>query len=117
MQTTESVCSSGLTVLAFFFLAAFPFAARGESQSKYAPNAIEICVKKYGETIEEAFREGTKLIEEADAQLGEGKHFGNIRMRVLPEKENGMYVVQVYSFPEKGACAVQTDYNTAEVLR
>ncbi|MCI5222004.1 MAG: hypothetical protein D3924_04870 [Candidatus Electrothrix sp. AR4] len=115
MKTTEDVCNRGLILLAVFLFAAAPLAARGESQVKYTTNAIEICVKKYGKTIAEAFNKGTQLIEEADAQLGQGRLYGNIRMRVLPEKENGMFVVEVYSFPEKGACAVRTDYTPAEV--
>ncbi|MCI5212470.1 MAG: hypothetical protein D3910_27630, partial [Candidatus Electrothrix sp. ATG2] len=73
-------------------------------------------VRDYGKTVAEAFAAGTEILRKADAQLGEDKLHGNVRIRVLPEKENGMFVVEVYSYPDSGSCPVKTEYTTAQVI-
>ena len=122
MKATGRVCSSGIILGAIFF-AFSPFTALGagtpqtQAVSTESVAATKVCIRNYGKTTAEAFKIGAKLMEEADAQLGKGKQFNNIQMRILPEKENGMFVVEVYSVPDSGTCATQTNYKTAQVIR
>ncbi len=62
------------------------------------------CVRGYGKTVAEVFTLGMKLAESKDAQLGvESQLLADTRIRILPEKVNGLYVVEVYS-SHRGAC-------------
>ena len=60
------------------------------SSSVYA----ETCSHKvYGETVEEAFKAGAELVKLTDG--GNNVLDANTTIRILPEKENGMFVVKV----------------------
>ena len=117
MKTTGRVFNKGLAALAIFFLTAVPLTAQGELKVNQTtiggPDATKLCVRDYGETVAEAFEAGTRLIQVADSKLGAGKHYGNVRIRILPEKENGLFVVEVFSFPDRGLCPLTTGYTTA----
>ena len=118
MKTTGRVFGRGM-ISAAICLAFFPFTASGAPQAVDTESVVatKVCIRNYGKTAAEAFEVGAKLMQEADAQLGGGKQFNNIQMRILPEKENGMFVVEVYSYPDSGTCATRTNYKTAEVTR
>jgi hypothetical protein len=121
MKTTGRLFNRGLAVTAaVLFLAAAPLAAQGtelkaNETTVGGPNTGKLCVKDYGKTPAEAFAAGMKRIQEADAQLGEYKMHGNVRIRILPEKENGLFVAVVYSHPDNGLCTVRPDRLTARV--
>ena len=121
MKTTGMFFNRSLAVLTVIFFSAAPLAARENLKVNRTtvggPGAVKICVRDYGGTVEEAFAKGTEMLRKADAQLGEDKLYANVRIRILPEKENGMFVVEVYSFPDNGSCPVKTEYRTALVIR
>ncbi len=72
------------------------------------------CVRGYRKTIAEAFTLGIKLAESKDAQLGvENQLLADTRIRILPEKMNDLYVVEVY-FSHKGACDLKPEYTVAD---
>jgi len=90
---------------AAIFLAAVPVVQADEKKN---------CVRGYGKTAEEAFALGMKLAESKDAQLGvENQLLADTRIRILPEKVNGLYVVEVYS-SKKGACDLKPEYTIAD---
>ncbi len=121
MKTTGRVCNKRWVALTLVFLATAPLAAHGELKVDRTTiggtNAVNLCVRGYGATVAEALETGAKLVEKADAQLGEDKLFGDVRLQVLPEKENGLFVVVAYSFATKEYCAVRLDYKTADLNR
>ncbi|MCI5222003.1 MAG: hypothetical protein D3924_04865 [Candidatus Electrothrix sp. AR4] len=120
MKATERICNRAMVMLAAFFLAAVPLAAQGglvaDQTTVGGPGATKLCIRDYGKTVAEAVEAGAKLVRAADAHLGEGKLYGNVQMRILPEKENGLFVVEVYSNSDKAICAMPT-YTTAQVTR
>ncbi len=72
------------------------------------------CCRGYGKTVAEAFALGMKLAESKDAQLGvENQLVTDTHIRILPEKVNGLYVVEVYS-SHKGACDLKPEYTVAD---
>ncbi len=79
--------------------AAVALLAAGAVQAEEKKN----CVRGYGKTADEAFALGVKLAEGKDAELGKNQVRADIRIRILPQKINGLYVVEVYS-SGKGAC-------------
>jgi hypothetical protein len=110
-----------MAILTALFLCAAPLAAEENLKVNRTtvggPDAVKICIRDYGKTPAEAFAAGAEILRKADGQLGEDKLHGNARIRILPEKENGMFVVEVYSFPDNGSCPVKTEYRTAQVVR
>jgi hypothetical protein len=121
MKTTRRLFNGSLAVLTALFLCAAPLAAKEnlkvDQTTVGGPGAVKLCVRDYGKTPAEAFAAGAEILRKADNQLGGDKLHGNVRIRILPEKENGMFVVEVYSFPDNGSCPVKTDYRTAQVFR
>ncbi|MCI5141044.1 MAG: hypothetical protein D3909_04810 [Candidatus Electrothrix sp. ATG1] len=121
METTRKLFHRSLITLTALFLCTTPLAAQEnlkvDQTTVGGPGAVKLCVRDYGKTVAEAFAAGTEILRKADAQLGEDKLHGNVRIRVLPEKENGMFVVEVYSFPDSGSCPTTSDYRTAQVVR
>jgi hypothetical protein len=121
MKTTKKLLHRSMVILSALLLSAAPLAAQEnlkvDQTTVGGPDAVKICVRDYGKTPAEAFAAGAKILQEADGQLGRDKLHGNARIRILPKKENGMFVVEVYSFPESGACPVKTEYRTAKVTR
>jgi hypothetical protein len=82
----------------------------------YADEAKKTCVRGYGKTAAEAFSLGVKLAESKDAELGKKHHLrADTRIRVLPEKVNGLYVVEVYS-SRKGACDLKLEGAIADTV-
>jgi hypothetical protein len=75
------------------------------------------CIRGYGKTPTEAFKQGVKLAERVDAEQGGGEKCRNAsaRIHILPEKVNGLYVAEVYFSPRKGSCDLKPEYKTAEV--
>ncbi|MCW5201217.1 hypothetical protein VU07_05435 [Desulfobulbus sp. F4] len=72
------------------------------------------CVRGYGKTVDEAFALGVKLAESKDAELDkENQLIADTRIRILPEKVNGLYVVEVYS-SRKGACDLKPKHIVAD---
>ncbi|CAK8714971.1 hypothetical protein KKHLCK_04035 [Candidatus Electrothrix laxa] len=121
MKTTKKLLHKSLVTLSALLLCAAPLAAQEnlkvDRTTVGGPDAVKICVRDYGKTPAEAFKAGIKRIQKADAQLGEHKLHGNVRIRVLPEKENGLFVAVAYSHPDNGSCTVKTEYRTAKVIR
>ena len=60
-------------------------------------SAGNVCLKGYGETPDEAFQAGVKLLENKDAEMGPGWMKDNMLIRLLPNKEKGLFVSVVYS--------------------
>ncbi|MCI5123827.1 MAG: hypothetical protein D3925_04960 [Candidatus Electrothrix sp. AR5] len=121
MKITKKLLHRSLVTLSAFLLCATPLAAQENLKVDQTivggPGAAKICVRDYGKTPAEAFAAGAEILRKADDQLGESKLHGNVRIRILPEKENGMFVVEVYSFPDSGSCPLKTEYRTAMVIR
>jgi hypothetical protein len=121
VKTTKKLLLRSLVTLTALFLSAAPLAAQETLKADRTvvggPGAVKICARDYGKTPAEAFEAGMKRIQEADAQLGEHKLHGNVRIRILPEKENGLFVAVAYSHPDIGSCTVTTEYRTAQVIR
>ena len=120
MKTTRRFSQKTLVTLTALFLSATPLAAQEDLKANRTtvggPDAVKLCVRNYGKTPAEAFAAGAEILRQADAQLGKDKLHGNVRIRILPEKENGMFVVEVYSFPDNGSCPVKSEYTTAQVI-
>lgn len=90
--------------VAAFFAVALPMQAEEKKN----------CVRGYGKTVDEAFALGVKLAESKDAELGkENQLAADTRIRILPEKVNGLYVVEVYS-SRKGACDLKPEHVVAD---
>lgn len=51
------------------------------------------CVKGDAKTVDAAFTLGVKLAKDAGLELGSGEHQAHIH--ILPEKDHGLYVVEV----------------------
>ncbi|XOF33291.1 MAG: hypothetical protein ACL93V_15000 [Candidatus Electrothrix sp. YB6] len=60
-------------------------------------SAGDVCLKGYGKTPDEAFQAGVKLLEEKDAEMGQGWMKDNMQLQLLPKKEKGLFVSVVYS--------------------
>jgi hypothetical protein len=60
-------------------------------------SAGDVCLKGYGKTPDEAFQAGVKLLEKKDAEMGKGWIKDNMQLRLLPNKEKGLFVSLVYS--------------------
>ncbi len=123
MKTAKRLFNGSLVVLTALLLSTPSLLLAAQENLKVdqttmgGPGASKICIRDYGKTPAEAFGAGTKILQKADNLLGADKLHGNVRIRILPEKENGMFVVEVYSFPDTGFCPVQPEYKTAKVLR
>ncbi|RWX46609.1 hypothetical protein VU01_102512 [Candidatus Electrothrix marina] len=121
MKTTKKLLHRSMVTLSAFLLCAAPLAAQEnlkvDETTVGGPSTVKLCVRDYGKTPAEAFAAGAEILRKADGQLGEDKLHGNVRIRILPEKENGMFVVEVYSFPDSGSCPLKTEYRTAQVTR
>jgi hypothetical protein len=121
MKTTKKLLHRSMVTLSALLLCAAPLAAQEnlkvDRTTVGGPGTVKICVRDYGKTPAEAFAAGAEILQKADKQLGGDKLHGDVRIRILPEKENGMFVVEVYSFPDSGSCPVKTEYRTAQVLR
>ncbi|MCI5123828.1 MAG: hypothetical protein D3925_04965 [Candidatus Electrothrix sp. AR5] len=121
MKITKKLLLRSMVTLSAFLLCAAPLAAQENLKADRTvvggPGAVKICARDYGKTPAKAFEAGLKRIQEADAQLGEHKLHGNVRIRILPKKENGMFVVEAYSFPNSGSCPLKIEYRTAQVFR
>ena len=120
MKTTKKLFRRSLMTISAFLFSVVPLAAQEDLKvdrtTVGGPGAVKLCVRDYGKTAAEAFAAGAEILRQADAQLGEDKLHGNVRIRILPEKENGMFVVEVYSFPDSGSCPVKSEYTTAQVI-
>ena len=122
MKTTKKYLHRTLVVLTALFLSATPLAAQDKNfkvdqATVGGPGASKICIRDYGKTPEEAFALGAEVLRKADEQLGEDKLHGNVRIRILHEKENRMFVVEVYSFPGNESCPpVKPEYTTAQLV-
>lgn len=121
MKTTKKHLHGSLVILtALFFSATQPAAQENlkvDRTTVGGPGAAKICVRDYGKTPGDAFARGTEILRKADAQLGEDKLHGDVRIRILPEKENGLFVVEVYTFPGNESCPpVKPEYTTAQVI-
>ncbi|MCI5138082.1 MAG: hypothetical protein D3922_06625 [Candidatus Electrothrix sp. AR1] len=121
MKITKKLLYRSLVTLSALLLCAAPLAAeenlKVDRTTVGGPGAVKICARDYGKTPAEAFEAGMKRIQKADAQLGEHKLHGNVRIRILAEKENGLFVAVAYSHPDNGYCTVKPEYRTAQVLR
>ncbi|WP_446008592.1 hypothetical protein [Candidatus Electrothrix sp.] len=122
MEATSTLFKTGLTVFAAYFLTAAPLAAQeplkvGQT-TVGGPGTSKLCIREYGKTPAEAFAAGAKILEKADALLGADRLHGNVRIRVLPEKEKDMFVVEVYSIPDKKkSCPVNPEYLAYQLLQ
>jgi len=87
-----------IAALAFFLL----FAAGLAHSDDYSKNHL----RGYAKTVDEAFALGVKLAEDADFEIGEGKNClkPDAKIKILPEKEKGLYVVEVHDSAHKGPC-------------
>ena len=112
MKSTRRVYGKGIVILATFFLIAVPFFVQAE-EANDTVHAAKICTRGYGNTVTEAFESGVKL---ADART-EGKNCldSTTRIHILTEKMNGLFVVEVYSSPNKGICNSQRSNKIARV--
>jgi hypothetical protein len=123
MKTTRTLFKTGLTVFAAFFLTTAPLAAskplKIDQTTVGGPGISKLCIREYGKTPAEAFAAGAKILATADALLGADKLHGDVRIRILPEQEKGMFVAEVYSVPDKkGACpTVKPEYLAAQLLQ
>ncbi len=120
METTKKIFNTSLIVFAAFFLNTAPLTAQEhlkiDQTTVGGPGTSKLCIREYGKTPAEAFAAGAKILEKADALLGTDKLHGDVRIRILPEKEKEMFVVEVYSFPEKKEfCPVNPEYMAAQV--
>ncbi|MGB5686651.1 MAG: hypothetical protein WBM35_12610 [Candidatus Electrothrix sp.] len=120
MKITTKLLLRSMATLSVLLLCATPLAAQEDLKvdrtTVGGPGTVKLCIRNYGKTPEEAFAAGAEILRKADSQLGKSKLHGNARIRVLPEKENGMFVVEVYSFPDSGSCSLKTEYRTAQVM-
>ncbi|MCI5223113.1 MAG: hypothetical protein D3924_10665 [Candidatus Electrothrix sp. AR4] len=73
-----------------------------------------LCAKGYGGTPSEAFKEGAKILASADAEMGKGWMKDNMQIRILPEKEKGLFVALVYSTRNKNSCDLLLSPKTAK---
>ena len=55
------------------------------------------CYTAYGNTPDEAFRAATKILDNADAEMGPGWMKDNMQIRLLPNKIKGQFVAVAYS--------------------
>ncbi|MCI5146930.1 MAG: hypothetical protein D3923_15760 [Candidatus Electrothrix sp. AR3] len=100
-----------LIISAIFSVSFLSFSVSSEETSK------ETCLVGYGSTIEEAFKAGAELAATTDAEMGGGNCIdAGARIRILPEKEDGLYVVEVYPSPNRGICSLPMESRTAEVI-
>ncbi len=107
--------STGIVILATCFFTAVPFVAQAR-QANYTVDADKVCIRGYGNTITEAFESGLKLAEHTDTKIDGKKCLdSNVRIHILPKKKNGLFVVEVYSSPNKGICNSQTNNKIARV--
>ncbi|WP_446008591.1 hypothetical protein [Candidatus Electrothrix sp.] len=123
MKITKRLFNGSLVVLTALFLSTPSLLSAAEKNLKVnkttvgGPGSAKLCIRDYGKTPEEAFALGNEILQKADASLGTDKLHGNVRIRILPEKENGMFVVEVYFYPDTGSCPVKPEYRTAQVLQ
>ncbi len=121
MKITKKLLLRGMVTLSTLLLCAAPLAAQENLKADRTivggPGTTKLCIRNYGKTPAEAFAAGAEILRKADDRLGKNKLHGNARIRILPEKENGMFVVEVYSFPSSGSCPLKTEYRTAQVNR
>ncbi len=81
------------------------------ANTAYPLERKKTCVRGYEKTPNEAFAQGVKLAERVDAVQGGGEKCLNasVRIHILPEKVDGLYVVEVYSSPNKGSCDLKLE--------
>ena len=120
MKITKKLLLRSTVTLSALLLCTAPLAAQEHLKANRTtvggPDTVKLCIRNHGKTPTEAFAAGAKILQQADDQLGGSKLHGHARIRVLPEKENGMFVVEVYSFPDSGSCPLKTEYRTAQVI-
>ena len=121
MKTTKKHLYRSLVILTALFFSATQLAAQEtlkvDQTTVGGPGAGKICVRDYGKTPDEAFARGAEILRKADEQLGKDKLHADVRIRILSEKENGMFVVEVYTFPGNESCPpVKPEYTTAQVI-
>ena len=120
MKITKKLLLRSMVTLSALLLCEAPLAAQEHLKANQTtvggPGTVKLCIRNYGKTPAEAFAAGAQILQQADGQLGESKLHGHARIRILPEKENGMFVVEVYSFPDSGSCPLKTEYRTAQVM-
>jgi hypothetical protein len=80
-------------------------------------SAGDTCFKGYGETPDEAFQAGVKLLEKKDAEMGKGWIKDNMQLRLLPNKEKGLFVSLVYSVHHQDACDLGSAPEVADTAR
>ena len=74
-----------------------------------SPAFAENCLTAYGKTPQKAFEAGMKLAEKVDKG---GKCLdAGMRIHILPEKKDGLFVVRVYPSANKGFCPLDTSDN------
>jgi len=120
MKTTRILFRTSLIVFAASFLNTTSVTAKGnlkvDQTTVGGPDTSKLCIREYGKTPAEAFAAGAKILAKADALLGTDKLHGNVQIRILPEQEQGMFVVEVYSVPnKKGSCPVKPEYLAAQI--
>uniref|UniRef100_UPI0040574FBB hypothetical protein n=1 Tax=Candidatus Electronema sp. TaxID=2698783 RepID=UPI0040574FBB len=71
------------------------------------------CVRVHGNTPAEALEAGMKAANEWDS---EGVLDASTQVRILPDKENGKYVAEVYTLPRKSPCELHPEYKVADVV-
>ena len=47
----------------------------------------------------------------------EGRLDATTQVRILPEKESGKYVAEVYTLPRKGPCELNSEHKVADVVK
>jgi len=79
--------------------------------SAYAADHFSGPLRGHAKTIDEAFSSGVKMAKNAGFELGEEKDCNKsyAKIKILPKKENGLYVVEVYSSPHKSPCGQKSE--------
>jgi hypothetical protein len=73
-----------------------------------------ICLKGYGKTPTEAFQSGSEALKDIeDSEMGKGWMKDNMQIRILPNKEKGLFVAVVYSVTNQTSCDFQLKVKTA----
>ncbi|XOF33292.1 MAG: hypothetical protein ACL93V_15005 [Candidatus Electrothrix sp. YB6] len=80
-------------------------------------SAGNVCLKGYGETPDEAFQAGVKLLKNKDAEMGKGWMKDNMLIRLLPNKEKDLFVSVVYSVHHQDACDLGSALKMADTAK